>query len=382
MNRLRLVAPVGRLLLPPEVVAGPGALGVVSTLGATRLAIVTSRRVAADPALGAKISRATRRLVSQVVTLEPGEPRLEALRRPLAEVEAFRPDWILAIGGGAVMDGAKLLWALHEHPSLTLEDLARPHALPALRGKARFAAAPTTAGSGSEASSAATFQAAAGARKSFLVSHEILPDVAILDPTLLGDASAGILAASALDAVAHAIEGYVSRSATPLTRIVAETAARALLTRLEAAMDPTAVEARTDLMVGACLAGAVQNMATPGVGHAIAHQLAAGGVPHALATGGLLAGAIRANAAADAGVAARFDMLGKILGLADATGLADELSRLAKTFGIADDLSGRLVAANLDGGEFMAGVMSDPCARANPVALDERLVRRVIADAA
>jgi alcohol dehydrogenase class IV len=184
-----------------------------------------------------------------------------------------------------------------------------------------------------------------------------------------------------LDALAHAVEGYVSRAATALTRLTAETAVRALLTRLEAATEAADLEARTELMVGACFAGAVQNLATPGVGHAIAHQLAASDTPHALATGGLLAGAIRANAAADPQVAGRFDALAKAVGLHDARALATEVARLATKFGVSGEVRARLKGVE-PRAAFMEGVLLDPCARANPVQVDEQLVLRVLEDAA
>ncbi|WP_019415979.1 iron-containing alcohol dehydrogenase [Paenisporosarcina sp. TG20] len=64
----------------------------------------------------------------------------------------FEPDWIIGIGGGSVMDWAKAMWLFHEHPELTFEEAAKPFTLPKLRTKAKFAAIPTTSGSGVEVS--------------------------------------------------------------------------------------------------------------------------------------------------------------------------------------------------------------------------------------
>src|SRR5262249_10298166 len=111
-----------------------------------------------------------------------GEPRAAALEALRARIAEFAPTWVVAVGGGAVIDAAKFLWALYEHPHLVLSQKLPPATGP-LRHKARFAAVPTTAGSGSEASQAAVLTADDGTKIPY-VSAEWVPDLAILDPAL------------------------------------------------------------------------------------------------------------------------------------------------------------------------------------------------------
>ncbi|WP_413764605.1 iron-containing alcohol dehydrogenase, partial [Vibrio vulnificus] len=92
-----------------------------------------------------------------------------------------QPDYIVALGGGAVIDGAKLAWLFYENATIETESLYRPLALPPLRGKAKFAAIPTTVGAGSEVSSAAVMYDESHQSKRAVVTHDFLPDLVILD---------------------------------------------------------------------------------------------------------------------------------------------------------------------------------------------------------
>jgi alcohol dehydrogenase class IV len=145
------------------------------------------------------------------------------LEDAVAALRAFRPDWIVAIGGGSVLDGAKLCWARYEHPHFPTEKLDRPFALPPLRSLSRFVAVPTSAGTGSESSSTAVFTESGTGRKIPAVTHDFLPDIAILDPRLTVDLPPEWTAMTAFDALGHALEGYVSALENPLVDRLAPT---------------------------------------------------------------------------------------------------------------------------------------------------------------
>ncbi len=377
---LKLRVPLPRFFGAGEMFMGAGSTGALRALGAARTALLVSPSVAAQPDLMQRLQRAIGTLELHAITLPSGEPTLAALRPVLAEVARVRPDWIVAVGGGSAIDGAKIVWALHEHPDLEIERLLRPFALPDLRGQARFVAVPTTAGTGSEVSSAAVLALEDG-RKHAVVSHTLLPDVVVLDPELLARVPPKAMAAAGADALAHALEGALSRHANPMADHFAESAVAALFEHLPRAVArPDDAATVLEVQVAAAMAGWAQNLKVPGIGHAIAHQLGALGLGHGQACGLLLAPALQANAE-DAAVAAKLTRLAQRVGLADAAALIARVRALTAELGLGS------LAAALPGGAaqwrdafetITAGALADPCAAANPIPVTPALVRRVL----
>ena len=144
----------------------------------------------------------------QVLELAGGEPKAAAIREARTTIEAFCPEWIVAVGGGAVLDGAKFLWAQFEHPELAFSGTA-PAIIKPLRQKTRMISVPTTAGSGSEASQAAVLTGDDGTKIPYVSSHWV-PDIVILDPLLTVSLSRESTVATGFDALAHAVESAVS----------------------------------------------------------------------------------------------------------------------------------------------------------------------------
>jgi alcohol dehydrogenase class IV len=381
---LRLRLPLPRFLSAGEVFAGKGSLAALRGLDAVRAVVLCSRSMLRDPQMVKRITGAVNAHDVRLLEAPAGEPDLPKLQPVMREVAAFQPDWIIAIGGGSVLDAGKLLWIFHEHPDADLGRIARPFALPPLRGKCRFAAVPTTAGTGSEVSSSTILTDAAG-RKLPIVSHDLLPDVAVLDPMLTLGVPPAVVASAGLDALAHALEGYVSRFANPLADTFAESAVRTLLAQLPATQArPDDADVRLEVMQAAMLAGWVQNLKVPGIGHAIAHQLGQFGLAHGAACGALLSPAIAFNVG-DAAVRQKYDRLAAGLGLHDTTGLLAAISELRLKLGAGQGLGAAVpegapaIRARLP--EITSGALADICARANPRALDAAAVEGVLAAA-
>lgn len=331
---LRLRIPLARVLGPGEIVAAEGAITALRVLPASRIAAIVSRRGRHDAAVARWVEADN---PYELKTLEPswqGEPSLEGLEGTVADLDAYRPDWIVAIGGGRVLDGAKLCWALHEHPGFPRERLGIPFALPPLRALCRLAVVPTTAATGSEASSSATFDGPAHGAKLAAVTHDFLPDVAILDPRLLQSLAPSEVATGALDALGHAVEGYTSKLANPMIDVLAEGAVATLI-ELLTAREPGALGSADllRLQIAACHAGQVQNLRLVGYVHALAHQLARFGIPHAIAVGLLLPQVMRDHLDVPA-TRARYDRLARHAGLKDAGALIDTIASIPRRFGI------------------------------------------------
>lgn len=123
--------------------------------------------------------------------------------------QEFNPDWIIGLGGGSAMDCAKIIWILYEHPEIKMEEIG-PFKKIHLRNKAKFITIPTTSGTGAEITFAAVITNTQTQQKMSLASFELVPDIAIIDPNLVTSMPPKLTASTGLDALSHAIEGYVS----------------------------------------------------------------------------------------------------------------------------------------------------------------------------
>ena len=380
---LRLNIPLPRLLGPREVICAKGALGVLASLPASRVAVIATKRAAQHPTLDRLLSRERRVEFHLIQATWKGEPTLDSLSETIAALEEFRPDWIAAIGGGSVIDGAKLAWARYEYPHFPIDRLGLPFSLPPLRRRARFLAAPTTAGTGSEATSTAVMCEPNTGRKIPVVSHDFLPDVAVLDPDLTIDLPPEWTGITALDALSHAVEGYVSRHANPLADGLAFQAVRDILEALpRVAEEPGDLVARQRVQQGALFAGYVQNLRLVGLAHALAHNLDDVGIPHGLATGLLLPVVMEHNASRPE-IRLAYDRLAQGAGLADGDALRQRVADIPALFRMPQRL-GDWPGATLAQDAFEKigkHALADRLSRVFPVPVDEgeaaELLRKV-----
>lgn len=194
----------------PHIVFGEGALEHLSGLvgqGAFIVSDATLERLGWVERVRAAL-QPTGMAVHTFTAVEP-DPSLETARRGAEAMRAAAPDWIIALGGGSVIDAAKAMWVLYERPDLIPEAINPIEPL-GLRQKARLIAVPTTTGTGSEATWAIVLTDPAEQRKLGLGSREALPDIALLDPALVAELPARLAADTGLDALTHAVEGYTS----------------------------------------------------------------------------------------------------------------------------------------------------------------------------
>ena len=233
----------------------------------------------------------------------PSRPRADPHRRRDARPRA--PELIVAVGGGSVLDAAKAMRLFHESPELTLEELTLPFLdarkrvahYPDVEHAIRFAAVPTTAGTGSEVSPAAVLTA--GGRKLTLVDYSLVPDVAIVDPRLTITMPPHMTADTGIDALTHALEAGVSIFASPYTDAFCMQALHLILDALPRAYaDGADLTARTAMSNAATLAGLAFSNAFVGVNHALAHAVGARfGIAHGRANAIFLPHVLRYNAA-------------------------------------------------------------------------------------
>jgi alcohol dehydrogenase class IV len=312
--------------------------------------------------------------------LPSGEPSIESLESFKNVICREKPDWIVVVGGGSAIDSAKLLWISYELSGLSLDKALIPNSLPPLRSKARLAVIPTTVGSGSEVSSTAVYSDSGSKR--FVYSHELIPDLVVLDPQFLAEIPDTVLFETAFDALSHAMESYVSRNSNIFLDVYAEKAAQVILNHLpDLSNGNRDSEVLSEMMVAAMLAGSVQNHKVPGIGHAVAHQLGNRGVGHGLACAMMLPRAMDINMR-DPSVRTKYDKMAKQVGLETAADLHDRVSELRSLLKlpttVASIRNGREV--KFDGGlePLVADLMEDVCFKANPVDLGVEEVTKVL----
>ena len=236
------------------------------------------------------------------------DPSLASAREGAAQMLAYKPDLIIALGGGSAMDAAKIMWVLYEHPEADFLDMAmrfvdirkRVYEFPKMGEKAYFVAIPTSAGTGSEVTPFAVITDESTGVKYPLADYELLPKMAIIDADMMMNAPKGLTAASGIDAVTHAVEAYASMLATDYTDGLALRSLKLVFENLPAAYElgAKAPRARENMAHAACMAGMAFANAFLGICHSMAHKLGAfHHLPHGVANALLINEVIRFNAA-------------------------------------------------------------------------------------
>ncbi|MBR4164032.1 MAG: bifunctional acetaldehyde-CoA/alcohol dehydrogenase, partial [Solobacterium sp.] len=237
--------------------------------------------------------------------VEP-DPSIQTVKKGLTLMESFKPDTIIALGGGSAMDAAKGMWLYYEHPEVNFDDLKqkfmdirkRAFRYPELGKKASLVCIPTTSGTGSEVTPFAVITDKETKIKYPLTDYSLTPTVAIIDPALTMTLPATITANTGMDVLTHAVEAYVSVMASDYTDALALKAVQMVFEYLPRAVhnganDP---EAREKMHNASCLAGMAFANAYLGMNHSMAHKVGAEfHVPHGLANAILLPYTVRYN---------------------------------------------------------------------------------------
>jgi alcohol dehydrogenase class IV len=252
----------------------------------------------------------------------PQDSDTQVVAECAAAAQEAGADSFLALGGGSVMDTAKAANILFTHGG-EVGDYEGVWGLPRdgdgmgrPRPLAPLAAIPTTAGTGSEVSTAAVVKDQERGIKVIILDFPLAPELAILDPDATATLPAALAASTGMDALTHAIEGVTSSEWTPFTDAYALHALKLIRANLERAVsDTTDEEARGNMLVAANLAIAPTAFGASGITHSMSHPCGARhGVPHGVANAINLPVTIEFNAAAGEGVADRHREVADVLG--------------------------------------------------------------------
>ncbi len=296
-------APPQWFRVPSDTYFNAGAVENLRQLGGQQILLVTDTDTEARGVPDGLRSHFGEAGVHVFTDITP-EPTEEQIRAGVAVVEQMKPDVIVALGGGSVMDAAKAMRLFYESPGLTMRELSLPFLdarkrvahYPDKEHKVKLVAMPTTAGTGSEVSPAAVVTA--GLKKLTLVDYSLVPDMAIVDPLLTLSLPPPVTADTGVDALTHALEAHVSIFASPYTDAFCLQAINLILDALPSAYeDGSDLDARTKMANAATIAGLAFSNAFVGVNHALAHAVGARfGIAHGRANAIFLPHVLRYNA--------------------------------------------------------------------------------------
>ncbi|WP_425835654.1 bifunctional acetaldehyde-CoA/alcohol dehydrogenase [Streptomyces fractus] len=273
--------------IPPKIYFERGAIKYLAEMDDVHRVTVVTDKTMGDIGFVQKVtdilnSRPTAVTLQVIDNVEPN-PELATVQAGAAAMRDFRPDTIVALGGGSPMDAAKIMWLMYEHPEIEFADTKekffdirkRAYTFPQLGEKAKLVAVPTTSGTGSEVTPFAVISDPAAAQKYPLADYALTPNVAIVDPTLPMNLPPTVTADSGFDALTHATEAYVSVYANDFTDGQCLQAIRLIFENLEACVTEgsRAPEAREKMHNASTIAGMAFANAFLGLVHAMAHTL-------------------------------------------------------------------------------------------------------------
>lgn len=309
--------------------------------------------------------------------VEP-DPHFATVMRGANEMKGFDPQLIVALGGGSVMDAAKMMWVYYEHPELSkLEEVFPPNPFPKLRTKARFCCIPSTSGTASEVSRSVVITDEAGLKQG-LGNMAMMPDIAICDPEVTVSMPAHITAETGMDALTHALEALVSNRANYVSNIFATKAAQDIIATLPAACENGQdLKARETMLNASMVAGMAFTNVSLGIVHSMAHTIGSYfHVAHGLADAILLPYVMAFNRG-EAYAGEAYDKLAASIGSDD---LTETIKDLNKKVGIPSALK----AVIEDEAAFMGmmdklteGAKADGCTKTNPIIPTEEQLKEL-----
>ena len=326
--------------------------------------------------------------------VEP-DPDITTVERGAALMREFQPDTIIALGGGSVMDAAKVMWMFYEQPQVDFRDLVqkfmdirkRAFRFPELGKKAKYVGIPTTSGTGSEVTPFAVISDKKNNRKYPLADYSLTPTIAIVDPAFVLTVPASVTADTGMDVLTHAVEAYTSTLANDYTDGLALQAIKLVFENLESSVKNADFESREKMHNASTMAGMAFANAFLGMSHSMAHKI--GGFFHTVhgrTNAILLPYVIRYNGTRPAKAATwpkynyykadvKFQDIAKMLGLPASTPeeAVDALAKAVYDLGVRVGIDMSLKGQGVDEKEYMATVeeiaylaYEDQCSPANP----------------
>ena len=283
-----------------ELVFGQGCLEYLKTLKYKRAFIVMGGSSMEKSGILAKVDSYLKEagMETDVFKGVEADPSFKTVYAGAEAMKEFKPDIIVALGGGSAMDAAKAMWVYYEYPKLDkLSDIVAPKPIPKLRNKAVLACIPSTSGTASEVSRSVVITDEKTHIKYGIGNMELMPDIAICDPEVTKSMPPHITAETGLDALTHALEALVSNRANYLSDVLVRKAVKDIVKYLPLAFnDGENLEYREQMLNASMIAGMAFTNVSLGIVHSMAHTLGSTfGVAHGFADAVLLPYIIKFN---------------------------------------------------------------------------------------
>lgn len=314
-----------------EIITGPGTLSAIKNLAGQRFFIVTGKTALFR---NGTIKRAEAFLKERdkdydILSGIGANPRVSDVEEGLIKMKAFNPDVVIAIGGGSVLDVAKVMTLMCEYEALTISEIRTGNA-PEKRERIKLIAIPSTSGTASEVTRAAVITFPEENIKIGLKTKAFIPDIAILDGELALSMPPNVMAESGMDALTHGLEATINKNADDFTKTMAKGAVEGLLKYLGQSFEIGDIESRQHVHNFSCLAGFAFQNAGLGMDHGIAHAFGGRfGTSHGLLNAIALPYVLEYNQQ-DPQVAEDLEQLSRSIGKS----IIAEIRDLNKTFGI------------------------------------------------
>ncbi len=362
------------VLKQPHILFGDNAIAGLKTYPTSKLAVIHGSGLSDE--LKELVEKSSSAFSIKFIKKSwSDEPTFKDFKESLKQIEEFKPDVILAIGGGSVIDGAKILRCLYEFPYFDIKS----NNFSLLEWSTKFVALPTTIGSGSELSSAAVLINEEKLTKEFVVSHSFIPEIVVFDYAFLESAPQKVLLLSCIDALAHLVEGYVSNVDNELVNIYAEKALVLIAENYKGVLESDK-NSILNLQLAAYFAGLVQNHCIVGACHAIAHQLGAMNYPHALGIALVLPEVIKTNAL-DKETSHKYEKLAKFSGVGESSeDIIILIENIKAEIALEkEEATFRTDLGKLFGSEsFYENIINDKGGQGNPVVIDKAYIDTVL----
>lgn len=375
--------PVSIFCVPSKIISGENAFDCLREYPIKRVCIICDPFVEKSGMLGKLLSvlegmQATYRIFAEIAP----DPDTELVVNGLQQMMQHKPDTVIAVGGGSAIDAAKAISFMYRRTA----NVAKPFCV----------AVPTTSGTGSEATNFAVITDKSTHIKYPIVDDSLLPDLAILEPSLVCSVPPHITADTGMDVLTHAVEAYVSTDAADFSDALAEKAVRLIAQYLPVAYaDGKNMTAREHVHNASCMAGVAFTHARLGINHSIAHAI--GGryrIAHGRSNAIVLPFVIAFNAGlGESGkvenhdAMARYAYLGKQVGIGS---FSDQqtvrsfimmIEKMMDTFSIPRTLSKAGVEESVflkDLPELASIALADACTANNPRSVDQQQMETLI----
>ena len=360
---------MAKFIVPKEVFHGLGSLENLKELkGQKAVIVIGGNSVKANGSLERTENYLKEAgILTVVFSGVEADPSIETVKKGAAFFTQEQPDVIVGLGGCSAIDAAKAMWVFYEYPDSTLEGLAAPFAVEAMRNKAYFVAIPSTSGTGTEITGLSVITDREKGTKYPIVSHELTPDVAIIDGELCQSMPAHVTANTGLDALSHGVEAYVSNIADRYNDSLAKGAIELVFRNLNTAYtEPNNKEARQAMHDASCMAGMAFTNVWLGIVHSMSHQIGGTfGIPHGCGNAILMPNVTRFNSK----VTDKYNDLAGLFGKSTAEDFAQEIETLRASVGVVGSIKEYGISqadwdAKLD--TLTQNAMDDPCTLFNP----------------